>query len=316
MALLDVKNLKIHFFSRQGIIKAVDDISFKIQRDQTLGLIGESGCGKTTLALGLIQLLKPQARIISGKINFRGQDLLKLPQAKMRLLRGKTIAIIRQEAQNALNPVQTIGKQIIEGLLQHETINKKQAIQKAMHQLSLVGISPKRINSYPHELSGGMKQRAMVAIATICSPGFLILDEPTTGLDVIIQRQLLALINDLKNKLSMTSLLISHDLAVIAETCDQVAVMYAGRIVEQAEAASLYENPLHPYSKALISSYPSLRGPLKTFKSIPGSSPLDLINPPAGCRFQPRCKEAIPRCKEHDPKNVIINGHKVACHLF
>ncbi|MCP4687384.1 MAG: ABC transporter ATP-binding protein, partial [Desulfobacterales bacterium] len=218
MALLEVKDLRLHFFTREGPAKAVDGIDFQVEKNQTLGLIGESGCGKTTSALSIIKLIKPPGRIVSGEILFDGRDLVPLSNEKMRRLRGKEIAIVRQEAQNALNPVMTVGKQILEMILQHETISKNEAWARVEKQLNLVGIGEKRLNGYPHEFSGGMKQRAMVAIATACNPRLLILDEPTTGLDVIVQRQLLSLINQLKEELELTVLLIAHDLAVIAET--------------------------------------------------------------------------------------------------
>jgi peptide/nickel transport system ATP-binding protein len=258
MALVEVNGLKLHFLTRQGPAQAVDGVSFKIGENETFGLIGESGCGKTTTALAIIRLIKPPGRIVAGSIYFDKRDIVSLSEEEMRLLRGRQIAIVRQEAQNALNPVMNIGKQIIEVILQHEDVSKETAWTRARNQLDLVGINGNRVKSYPHEFSGGMKQRAMVAIATACNPKFLILDEPTTGLDVIVQRQLLGLINNLKKELNLTSILISHDLSVVAETCDRVAVMYAGKIVEQADTVSMYQNPLHPYSQALIGAFPHL----------------------------------------------------------
>jgi peptide/nickel transport system ATP-binding protein len=314
MALLELENLKVYFFTRKGAAKAVDGISFKVAGNETFGLIGESGCGKTTVAMAIMRFVKPPGRIVDGRVSFDGSDLVALNQEGIRSLRGKAISIIRQEAQNALNPVMSIGKQITEIILEHEKVSKDTAWARAKRQLSLVGISEQRVKDYPHEFSGGMKQRAMVAIATACQPRFLILDEPTTGLDVIVQRQLLESINDLKTKLHLTSLLISHDLSVIAETCDRVAVMYAGKIVEEAQTVSLYKHPLHPYSKALIGAFPSLKGTKKKLKSIPGAPPL-LIDPPAGCRFQPRCNYATQICTSVDPEIRERDGHRVACHL-
>jgi peptide/nickel transport system ATP-binding protein len=222
---------------------------------------------------------------------------------------------VRQEAQNALNPVMNIGKQIIEAILQHENVSKETAWARARNQLDLVGINGNRVKSYPHEFSGGMKQRAMVAIATACNPKFLILDEPTTGLDVIVQRQLLELINNLKQELNLTAILISHDLSVVAETCDKVAVMYAGKIVEQGDTVSMYQNPQHPYSQALIGAFPSLKGEKKKLKSIPGAPPR-LILPPKGCRFEPRCDFAMKACKSEEPLDREKDDHVVACHLI
>jgi peptide/nickel transport system ATP-binding protein len=315
MPLLEVENLKLHFFTRQGAAKAVDGVSFDIETNETFGLIGESGCGKTTTALAIIRLIKAPGRIVDGSIRFDRRELVSLSDDEMRPLRGKEIAIVRQEAQNALNPVMTIGRQIVEGILQHEQVSKEAAWARARKQLDLVGISGTRAKAYPHEFSGGMKQRAMVAIASACNPRFLILDEPTTGLDVIVQRQLLALINNLKKELSLTSILISHDLSVVAETCDKVAVMYAGKIVEQGDIVTMYQNPLHPYSRALIGAFPSLKGEKKTLRSIPGAPPR-LIAPPTGCRFEPRCEHAMEVCKTVDPEVLEKDGHLVACHLI
>ena len=314
MALVEIDDLKIHFFTQRGPAKAVDEISFGIERNETFGLIGESGCGKTTVALSLIRIVKPPGRIVGGKILFDKSDIVRMSPEGIRRLRGKDISIVRQEAQNALNPVMTIGRQIAEVILQHENVSKEAAWARAANQLTLVGISEKRTTSYPHELSGGMKQRAMVAISTACNPKFLILDEPTTGLDVIVQRQLLSLIKDLKMRLHLTALLITHDLSVVAETCDRVAVMYAGKIVEQANTVSLYRHPIHPYSQALIGAYPSLEGERKKLKSIPGAPPV-LIDPPPGCRFQPRCPYAMDVCEKEDPPVLERDGHRVACHL-
>ncbi len=315
MPLLKVENLKLHFLTRQGPARAVDGVSFNIEQNETFGLIGESGCGKTTTALSIIRLIKPPGRIVGGSIYFDKQDIVPLSDEDMRLLRGREIAIVRQEAQNALNPVMNIGKQITEVIIQHEDVSREAAWARAANQLDLVGINGKRVKAYPHEFSGGMKQRAMVAIATACNPRFLILDEPTTGLDVIVQRQLLALINNLKKELNLTSILISHDLSVVAETCDKVAVMYAGKIVEQGDTVSMYQSPLHPYSQALIGSFPNLKGEKKKLKSIPGAPPR-LIMPPEGCRFEPRCEYAMQKCKTIDPAVVEKEGHLVACHLI
>ena len=315
MPILDVNQLQLHFFTRQGPARAVDGIGFRIEKNETFGLIGESGCGKTTTALAIIRLIKPPGRIVSGSILFNETDIVPLPEKEMRLLRGKEIALVRQEAQNALNPVMTIGRQIMEPVIQHENVSRKIAMERARDQLDRVGIDGRRVTAYPHELSGGMKQRVMVAIATVCNPRFLILDEPTTGLDVIVQRQLLALINTLKKELQLTSILISHDLSVVAETCDRVAVMYAGKIVEQADAVSIYQNPLHPYSRALIGAFPRLKGKRRKLKSIPGSPPR-LISPPAGCRFAPRCGQAMDICRIENPRFVEKDNHQVACHLI
>ncbi len=315
MALLDVEHLKIYYFTQEGPVKAVDDISFSVNEDETLGLIGESGCGKTTAVFAILRFVTPPGRIVAGKIVFQGRDIITLSNEEMRLLRGKGIAMVFQGAQNALNPVMTVGKQISEVILEHESITQEEAWERAKQQLELVGIGSARAKNYPHEFSGGMKQRVMIAIATACAPELLIMDEPVTGLDVIVQRQLLTLTNDLRAKMHLPIIFITHDLSVIAETCDRVAVMYAGKIVEQGSTVSLYKEPIHPYSKALINSYPSVKGEKKELKSIPGAPPR-LIDPPAGCRFHPRCEYVMDICRtEEPPLENRNNGRLVACHL-
>lgn len=315
MALLEVENLKVHYFTREGVIKAVDDVSFSVDKGEALGLIGESGCGKTTVASALMRFVKPPGRVLGGKIIFNGRDIITMNDEELRLLRGEMISISLQSAQNALNPIMPIGGQISEKILEHECVTKEEAWENAKKQLELVGLNGDNIKRYPHQFSGGMKQAAMIAIAAACNPKFLIVDELVTGLDVIIQRQLLTLINNLRGKWRPSMIFITHDLAVIAETCDNVAVMYAGKLVELASAVSLYENPMHPYSQALIQAYPSTRGEKKQLRSIPGAPP-SLINPPTGCRFYPRCSHAMDVCQEMEPALKEADGHSVACHLM
>jgi peptide/nickel transport system ATP-binding protein len=314
MALIEVEDLKIYFMTRSGPAKAVDNIGFSIEKNTTLGLIGESGCAKTTTAMSLMKLIKPPGKIVGGSIRYMGNDIVPMTDEQIRRLRGKEISIVRQEAQNALNPVLTIGKQITEMILEHESVTRLTALARAKKQLNLVGISDQRITSFPHEFSGGMKQRAMAAIATACNPKSLILDEPTTGLDVIVQRQILAVLRKLKQELNLTAVFISHDLSVVAETCDRVVVMYAGKIMEESDTVSLYKTPLHPYSKALIGAYPSLKGERRQLKSIPGAPP-SLIDPPSGCRFTPRCELAQSICSREEPAMNTIDGRRVACHM-
>jgi peptide/nickel transport system ATP-binding protein len=314
MALLSVQNLSVHYFTRKGAVRAVEDVSVELEQDRTLGLIGESGCGKSTMVSALMRFVTPPGRIVSGKIVFKDRDIIPISDEEMRKLRGKEIAMVFQAAQNALNPVLNIGRQIAEEILEHENVSREEAWDRAKKQLELVGIDGSRIKSYPHEFSGGMKQRVMIAIATACDPGLLILDEPVTGLDVIVQRQLLVLITDLRAKIRLPIIFITHDLSVITETCDNVAVMYAGKIVEEASTIELYQEPLHPYSQLLISSYPSIKGAKKTLKSIPGAPP-DLVELPPGCSFHPRCPYAMDICRKEEPLLKIDDRHRVACHL-
>ncbi len=315
MALLEVENLKIYYFTGAGAVKAVDDISFSVDKDETLGLIGESGCGKTTAVFAIMRFAAPPGRIVGGKIIFEDRDILTMSEQEVRILRGQGVAMVFQAAQNALNPVMNVGSQITEVILEHEKVTKEEAWERARKQLELVGIGGDRAKGYPHEFSGGMKQRVGIAIATACNPRLLILDEPVTGLDVIVQRQLLNLVNDLREELRLPIILITHDLSVVAETCSKVAVMYAGKIVEQADAVSLYKNPAHPYSKLLIEAYPSIKGEKGKLISIPGAPP-GLLNPPVGCYFHPRCPSAMDICQEVEPPMQTVDGRLVACHLY
>lgn len=315
MALLEVENLKIYYFTGAGAVKAVDDISFSVDKDETLGLIGESGCGKTTAVFAIMRFAAPPGRIVGGKIIFEDRDILTMSEEEVRILRGQGVAMVFQAAQNALNPVMTVGSQITEVILEHEKVTKEEAWERARKQLELVGIGADRAKGYPHEFSGGMKQRVGIAIATACNPRLLILDEPVTGLDVIVQRQLLNLVNDLREELRLPIILITHDLSVVAETSTKVAVMYAGKIVEQADAVSLYKNPAHPYSKLLIEAYPSIKGEKGKLISIPGAPP-GLLNPPVGCYFHPRCPSAMDICQEVEPPMQTVDGRLVACHLY
>lgn len=315
MELLCIKDLQITYPTRKGPLNAVDGVSLELSENHTLGLIGESGCGKSSMVFAFMGFVTPPGRISRGSIFYKGQDIVQLTEEQRRGLRGKELAIVLQGAQNALNPVMKIGKQISEQVLVHEDLTKNEAWERARNQLELVGISPDRVDSYPHEFSGGMRQRVMIAIATACSPKLLILDEPVTGLDVIVQRQLLNLINDLRQKIRVSIIFITHDLSVVTETCDRVAVMYAGKIVEKADMVKLYQKPKHPYTQALISSYPSIIGEKKVLKAIPGAPP-NLLTPPEGCRFHPRCSHAMDICRKEEPLLKTINDHSVACHLI
>ncbi|RLG41651.1 MAG: ABC transporter ATP-binding protein [Thermoproteota archaeon] len=315
-AILEIKGLKAYYETIKGYVKAVDDVSLRIKSKTAVGLVGESGCGKTTLALAVTRLLPSNGRVLGGSIFFNGKDILSISEEEFRKeYRWKKISMVFQGAMNALNPVYRIGDQIAEAIIRHENVSKDEALERAKKLLSLVGIDPKRAKSYPHELSGGMKQRTMIAMALACNPEFLIADEPTTALDVIVQAQVLKLIKSLQQELGLTLMLITHDLSVVAEICDYAAVMYAGKLVESADIVTIYKNPLHPYTKGLVNAFPSIRGEKKQLVSIPGAPP-NLLNPPSGCRFHPRCPYAMEICRREEPELVKVDGdHQVACHL-
>jgi peptide/nickel transport system ATP-binding protein len=315
--LLEVADLCVYFRTHDGLVKAVDGVSFTLNEGETLGLVGESGCGKSVSAYAILQLLPvPPAVYAGGEIRFRNENLLALNDAGMRRVRGNQISMIFQEPMSSLNPIMTIGQQITEVFLEHQKISKREARDRAIEMLRRVRIpSPEaRFNEYPHQLSGGMKQRAMIAMALMCRPQLLIADEPTTALDVTIQAQILDLLNDLQSEFGMSVLLITHDLGVIAETCERVAVMYAGRIVESAPVADLFEKPKHPYTHGLFRSLPSLTEKKKTLAVIPGAvpSPLDF---PSGCRFRTRCAMVQEICKQEPPLRELAPSHFAACHF-
>ncbi|MGA9773254.1 MAG: ABC transporter ATP-binding protein [Blastocatellia bacterium] len=315
--LLDVSDLRVYFHTDDGILKAVDGVSFSINEGETLGLVGESGCGKSVTAYSILQLVPaPPARYAGGEIRFRGENLLALKDNDMRRVRGNMISMIFQEPMSSLNPIMKIGRQITEAILEHQKKSKSEARDMAIEMLRRVGIpSPEiRFNEYAHQLSGGMKQRAMIAMALVCRPQLLIADEPTTALDVTIQAQILDLLNELQRELGMSVLLITHDLGVIAQTCDRVAVMYAGRVVEYAPAAELFDKPKHPYTHGLFRSLPSLAEKKEKLAVIPGAvpSPLDF---PSGCRFRTRCSMAQEICEQEPPLREIMPDHFAACHF-
>jgi oligopeptide/dipeptide ABC transporter ATP-binding protein len=312
--LLDVKNLETSFFTKQGVIKAVSDVSFSISPGETLGIVGESGCGKSVTSFSVLGLLSHPGRVTGGQILFKGSDLLKLDETGMQRVRGKHIAMIFQEPMTALNPVLTIGKQISEQILAHENVSTKDAWNRSVELLNVVGIpSPeKRVSNYPHQLSGGMRQRAMIAMALSCNPELLIADEPTTALDVTIQAQILDLLQNLQEKLGMAVMFITHDLGVISEISDRVIVMYAGKVVEQAPAAELFKQPRHPYTAGLLRSIPSVKETHRRLTTIEGVVP-SLLALPQGCRFRNRCAKAQDKCAGSEPPLVTSGTRAVAC---
>jgi len=310
-ALLQVNGLKTYYRVEGEYVKAVDDVSFHVDVGESMGLAGESGCGKTTAALSLMRLLPLNASIVGGEILYDGKDIVKMSDGRLRRTRWKRISIVFQGAMNALNPVKRIVEQIAEPILLHEKVTKEEAIRRAERLVELVGIDKSRAREYPHEFSGGMRQRVMIAMALACEPRLVILDEPTTALDVMTKTQIQQLVKDIQKELALSTILITHDLSVIAETCEKVAIMYAGKIVEYADTVTMFENPLHPYTSGLLKAFPNIHGSRELPVSIPGSPP-DLLHPPEGCRFAPRCPLATQEC-EKEPTGKTVGDHYVTC---
>ncbi len=316
--LLAVRDLCVEFATEGGVVPAVDHVSFELRRGTTLGLVGESGCGKSVTCLSIMRLLGSNGRIVSGSVEFDGEELLTRSEVEMAAIRGVRISMIFQEPMTSLNPVYTIGEQIMDVVMRHQGVGRREARARAIEQLKLVGIPipERRVDAYPHELSGGMRQRAMIAMALSCHPEVLIADEPTTALDVTIQAQILDLMRDLRDRLGTSLLLITHDLGVIAEMADEVAVMYAGQIVERADVVSLFRDPKHPYTRGLLASVPRLGVRRDRLETIEGTVP-HMANLPPGCRFAARCHHVMPRCLEEPPPlNPVGPSRTVRCWLY
>lgn len=316
--LLEVKNLKTEFKLKNGVVNAVDDISFSIDKGKILAIVGESGSGKSVTSLSIMGLLQDPGRVAGGEILFKGQDLLKMGKAEMRAVRGDQISMIFQEPMTSLNPVYRIKDQIMESIMTHMKVSKKEALKRTIEMLEIVGIpsAEKRANDYPHQMSGGMRQRVMIAMALIGNPELLIADEPTTALDVTIQAQILDLLYHMREKFNMAVMLITHDLGVVSEAADHVIVMYCGKIVEEADVRSLFENPLHPYTLGLLRSIPRIEDesdePLYMIKGIVPNP----LNMPDGCPFSDRCDRCMDRCRKEMPQLIEKDGHKVRCFLY
>ncbi|MDN3565163.1 ABC transporter ATP-binding protein [Paeniroseomonas aquatica] len=318
--LLSVEDLKVHFFTRDGVVRAVDGVDFAVNRGETLGIVGESGSGKTVSSLALLRLVPPPARTVGGRVVFEGTDLLTLPTKALGTIRGRRIAMVFQNPATSLNPIYSIGSQLGEILLWHEPITRAEAEARVISLLTLVGITDPaaRLRQYPHELSGGMKQRVGIARALLCNPSLVLADEPTTALDVTIQAQILDLLADLRRRLGMAMVLVTHDMGVVARMADRITVMYAGRVCETADAATIFRAPQHPYTRALLDSMPRIDhrytgGARQVLPTIPGRPP-NLLDPPAGCRFHPRCPDAIADCRRILPlETEIAPGHTVSC---
>jgi peptide/nickel transport system ATP-binding protein len=318
MAILDVRNLSVDYLTNDGTcLHAVENVSFSLKEGHSLGLVGESGCGKTTVMMALLRLLPEEGRIVHGQVMFGERDLLQYSEAQMRQVRWQAISMVFQGAMNALNPVRTIESQIVEAIQLHGVVDSQTARQRAGELLELVGIPSRRGRQYPHQYSGGMRQRAVTAMALACAPSILIADEPTTALDVMIQAQILELLEQLRERLALSLIMVTHDLGMVAETCDDMLVMYGGRVAEYASSDAIFNNPQHPYTQRLLEAFPDVEEPGSTLASIPGNPPR-LDDLPPGCRFEPRCecqwREAI--CTQQAPSPVELEpDHYVACHF-
>jgi peptide/nickel transport system ATP-binding protein len=312
--LLDIRGLYVEYLTPRGPAKAVNNVSFWIDPGQVFGLAGESGCGKSTIAHTILRTLKPPAVITGGEILFDSKDVLEMTEKELEDFRWRKVSMVFQSAMNSLNPVITVGEQIADVILRHSKVSKKEAYDRAAELLEIVGIEPERLKSYPHQMSGGMRQRVVIAIALALKPALMIMDEPTTALDVVVQKDILQQIQQLKDTMGFSILFITHDVSLMVEFSDAMAIMYAGEIVEKASAKDIFTNPIHPYTQGLLSSFPSLTGKKRKLTGIPGSPP-DLINPPKGCKFHPRCTRCTHKEDEVAPQlTEVLPGHWVAVH--
>jgi peptide/nickel transport system ATP-binding protein len=314
-AILNIRDLRVEYLTSHGRVAAVDGVSLNVKPGEVVGLAGESGSGKSTIAHAILRILRPPALITGGKILFNGHDTLTMNDAELESFRWSSVSIVFQSAMNSLNPVMRVRDQLTD-VMQHHGLTKEQADRKAEKLFDLIGIDPQRLNSYPHELSGGMRQRAVIAIALALNPDLMIMDEPTTALDVVVQKDILQQIARLREALGLSILFITHDLSLLVEFSDRILIMYAGELVEDAPALTLFDHPAHPYTVGLMNSFPSISGEKQKLAGIPGSPP-DLAAPPRGCRFHPRCPKAMPICSEAAPVMKTISAeHSVACHLY
>lgn len=315
--LLKITDLEVSYATRAGLVKAVDKVSLEVQRGETLGLVGESGCGKSTLGFSILRLVRPPGEITGGQIIFNGEDLLQKTEQEMRTIRGKRIAMIFQDPMTCLNPLQRIDDHFIETVRTHEkAVSAQEARQRAAELVDRLGIIADRLTDYPHQLSGGMRQRIMIGLALVLNSELIIADEPTTSLDVIVEAQILDLMKELKASFELSMILITHNMGIVAELADRIAVMYAGKLMEVASAVELYDKPLHPYTQGLLRSIPNISLDSQKLETMPGSPP-DLIEPPPGCRFHPRCPHVMDKCHIYEPiMKEVEDGHRVACWLY
>ena len=313
--LLEVKELCVDYLTDRGAVRAVDRVSLELQKGEFLGIVGESGCGKSTLLYAIAQLLTPPAQITSGDVWFEGRDMVSMTDAELRHFRWRSFSIVMQSAMNALNPVMTIGEQLRDAIEAHEKFSAAQIRTRSAELLRLVGIDPVHLHSYPHQLSGGMRQRAMIAMALVFTPDLVIMDEPTSALDVVAQRSLMLKIKQLQREIGFATIFVTHDMSLVSHFSDRLAVMYAGQVVEVGDTRQVFSTPKHPYTVGLMRSFPSISGPLHPLTGIPGSPP-DLGHPPSGCRFHPRCPSVMPRCSDESPAAYHLEGDEVRCFLY
>jgi peptide/nickel transport system ATP-binding protein len=314
--ILEIENLKVHFPIHIGTVQAVENVSLDLQPGEVMGLVGESGCGKSTLGFSIIRLLRPPGTIAAGQIRYHGKDILKMSQKELLNIRGKQIAMIFQDPLTSLNPLFRIGDQFVETIQSHKSkVSKKESLRRAGEILNNLGIAPERLAEYPHQMSGGMRQRIMIGMALILRPDLLIADEPTTSLDVIVEAQFLDLLNELRKQFNLTILLISHNLGIVAQMADRITVMYGGRIAESGRAEDVFSDPMHPYTRGLLASIPNIKLEQPELHCMPGAPP-DLVSPPPGCVFSPRCPHVMEKCRREVPISFRRNSHSAACWLY
>lgn len=313
--LLEVGDLTVDYLADGATVRAVNHVSFSVQPGEFVGIVGESGCGKSTLLFGVAQLLSPPGEITGGNVTFRGRDMVRLSASDLRHMRWRDYSVVMQSAMNALNPMKSIGAQFKDTLQAHGDSSSEEIWKRSAEVLGLVGIDAAHLHSYPHQLSGGMRQRAMIAMALLFTPQLVIMDEPTSALDVVAQQSLMSKVKDLQQRLGFAVVFVTHDMSVVSRYSDRVIVMYAGQIAESAGTEAIFERPLHPYSRGLMDAFPSIRGPRRRLNGIPGSPP-DLARPPTGCRFHPRCPEVMPTCPTTEPELYHVRDARVRCLLY
>ena len=313
--ILEVKDLVVEYGSADGPVRAVDRVSLEVAPGEFLGIVGESGCGKSTLLFAIARLLSPPAEIVSGEVRFEGSDMVTLDEEELRAIRWRRYSVVMQSAMNALNPVLTIGAQLKDAILAHEEMSSRKLRARSQEVLRLVGIDPIHLDSFPHQLSGGMRQRSMIAMALVFEPELVIRDEPTSALDVVAQRSLMLQIKELQRKIGFAAIFVTHDMSLVSHFSDRLAVMYAGQVMEIGSTRKVFADPKHPYSVGLMASFPSIRGPLQPLTGIPGSPP-DLAHPPGGCRFHPRCPRVMSQCRTIEPPFYERDGVQIRCLLY